>query len=742
MSLLLVGVMTGLTWGQGSISLDGVNGLWGVDTLNVNQTITFNIRLTNNTGYNITGSTNGFRIYSPTGAEWVSTVGAATGAITMDMYDGGYFDNLFSDDGMGADTIGFGGFKLFKPGVPDGFDEIVATIDIGPIDPMYHKGQICLDSSFYRPIGFWKWSTTGGDVYPDWDGPHCFTVFDPDAPEENLPPVLEPVGDQVTDENVNLTFGVVASDPDATTPLMTMTSADLPGAALFTDNGDGTGTFNWTPGYPDAGEYNAVFYATDADDAELYDSEAITITVNDVNRPPVLAEIGPQGTDEGINLTFPVSATDPDGTPLTLVMTDTDLPAEASFADNGDGSGVFDWTPTYDDAGGYTALFYVSDGQYADSEMVTITVANINQAPVLASIGNKEVPAEVNLNFGVSASDPDGETPDLVVGILPPGAAFVDNGNGTGTFDWTPAVADIGFHMVRFIAIDDFDAADTEMVQINVTAPNSPPVIEPIEDFYMTECDTLSATLSAVDPDEDPISMWVDPLADNMTFTDNGDGTGLLYFTPNFVQEGTYPLTLHASDGELESSVSFNVIVENCETGFIADVIIEPDFIYAFYAFAINPMSATIFFGNITDCHVVSDVEVSSLLINGTIVPTATEIVPTMTGFDGEVLAITIPMRDFVYYYGAFMDTVVETYSVAGMFSDEVPFVTEGAVTLRGHLSGDVNLDGIVDISDITYLVAYIFGGGPVPRLLLTADMDDSGAVDISDLTGLIELVF
>jgi hypothetical protein len=93
-----------------------------------------------------------------------------------------------------------------------------------------------------------------------------------------------------------------------------------------------------------------------------------------------------------------------------------------------------------------------------------------------------------------------------------------------------------------------------------------------------------------------------------------------------------------------------------------------------------------------------------------------------MTGFDGEVLAITIPMRDFVYYYGAFMDTVVETYSVAGMFSDEVPFVTEGAVTLRGHLSGDVNLDGIVDISDITYLVAYIFGGGPVPRLLLSSE--------------------
>ena len=741
-SLLLVFVMTGLAWGQGSMSLDGVTGLWGVDTLNVNQTITFSLRLTNHTGFNITGSTNGFRVYSTTGAEWDATTSAVTGAVTTDMYDGGFFINEFSTDGLGADTVGFGGFKLFKPGIPNGFDEVIGTIEIGPIDAVYHKGQICLDSSYYRPAAIWKWSTTGGDVYPDWDGPHCFTIFDPDAPEENLPPVLAEVDDQVTDENITLTLGISATDPDATVPVLSMTSTDLPIAAVFTDNGNGTGTFIWTPTYEDAGVYNAVFYATDADDAELFDLDAITITVNDVNRPPVLAEIGPQTTDEGVNLNFVVSATDPDGTPLTLTMTDSDLPAAASFMDNGDGSGVFDWTPNYDDAGMYTALFSVSDGEDTDIEVVTFTVANTNQAPVLNPIGNKETTAGEFLAFGVSASDPEGETPALVVEDLPSGAVFTDNMNGTGDFEWTPTIDDTGVHTIRFMAIDGLGAADTEMVEIVVLVPNSPPVIEPFDDFYMTECDTLSVTLSAVDPDGDPMSLWVEPLAQNMTFTDNDDGTGLLYFAPTFVQEGTYPLTLHASDGELESLVSFIIVVENCETGFIADVIIDPDFIFAFFAHAIDPMSANIYFGNVTGSHAASDVDVSSLLINGTIPPSATEIIPAMVGFEGEVLAITIPMEDFIYSYGAFRDTVMEKYSVAGVFTDDVPFEVEGAVTLRGPIAGDVNLDGTVDISDITYMVAYMFGGGPVPRSLLTADLDDTGVIDISDLTGLIEMVF
>ena len=175
--LLPVGVLAQ----QGSLTLDHVDGLYSADTLAVNTPVTFHIRMTNNTGNNITGLTTGFRVFSSTGAQWGTTSADTTGAITGSMLES-FFINEFSTDGAGADTIGFGGFRLFAPGIPSGFNEVISTITIGPIDPTYGGGQICLDSSFYRPVGVWKWSTSGGDHHPSWDGPHCYTIADTTTP--------------------------------------------------------------------------------------------------------------------------------------------------------------------------------------------------------------------------------------------------------------------------------------------------------------------------------------------------------------------------------------------------------------------------------------------------------------------------------------------------------------------------------------------------------------------------------
>jgi len=58
----------------------------------------------------------------------------------------------------------------------------------------------------------------------------------------------------------------------------------LPAGASFIDNGDGTGTFNWTPDYTQSGNYDITFTA---DDGIATDDEIVTVTVNDINRPPV-----------------------------------------------------------------------------------------------------------------------------------------------------------------------------------------------------------------------------------------------------------------------------------------------------------------------------------------------------------------------------------------------------------------------------------------------------------------------
>jgi hypothetical protein len=136
--------------------------------------IIFHIRLTGDADAH-GGIVNGFRIYSDDGATWQPATGDTVG-LGKAQFDGGFFINYFGRNGSDADTIGFGGFRFFGTGLPAGYDDTAFTIDIGPISSSNHNKTICLDSSFYPPSGVWKWA--GPDVFPSWDGPHCFTCID------------------------------------------------------------------------------------------------------------------------------------------------------------------------------------------------------------------------------------------------------------------------------------------------------------------------------------------------------------------------------------------------------------------------------------------------------------------------------------------------------------------------------------------------------------------------------------
>lgn len=93
------------------------------------------------------------------------------------------------------------------------------------------------------------------------------------------------------------------------------------------------------------------------------------------NAPPAVEPI-PDRTI-GINqmVTFVVTASDPDGT-IPSLTTAEDLPAGASFTDNGDGTGSFRWIPGMADRGTHTITFIAQDseGIGLGSQTVTITV--------------------------------------------------------------------------------------------------------------------------------------------------------------------------------------------------------------------------------------------------------------------------------------------------------------------------------------------------------------------------------
>ncbi|MCH7947634.1 MAG: tandem-95 repeat protein, partial [candidate division Zixibacteria bacterium] len=363
-----------------------------------------------------------------------------------------------------------------------------------------------------------------------------------DIPVVNNPPILSAIGAQSVNESVNLNFGVSATDADLTTP--SLNTSALPTGASFVDNFNGTGTFDWTPDFAQSGVYNITFYATDGIDT---DSEQVTITVNNVNQPVVLAPIGAKAVDENVSLSFGISASDADGT--TPSLSSSTLPTGASFVDNGNGTGSFGWTPDFTQAGVYNVTFYATDGIATDSEIVAITVTDVNQPPILAAIGSKTTDVLVNLNFGVSASDPDGATPSLTTSTLPTGATFVDNGNGTGTFDWTPAANQDSIYNITFFASDG-SLVDFENVQITVNpSANNPPVLAAIGAQSVNENTNLNFGVSATDADATIPALSTSALPTGAAFVDNGNGTGTFDWTPDFLQSGNYNVTFYATDG-------------------------------------------------------------------------------------------------------------------------------------------------------------------------------------------------
>ncbi len=99
------------------------------------------------------------------------------------------------------------------------------------------------------------------------------------------------------------------------------------------------------------------------------------------NRPPVFNLILNRIIAEGRLLSFGISATDPDGDPLTYSV--IGLPAGAKF--NGQ---TFSWTPNYSQAGKYNVTFQVTDGTFKIQKAMTITVVDTPLPDLVVTVLN------------------------------------------------------------------------------------------------------------------------------------------------------------------------------------------------------------------------------------------------------------------------------------------------------------------------------------------------------------------
>lgn len=222
-----------------------------------------------------------------------------------------------------------------------------------------------------------KWQTTYGNA-----GEYTVTLTASDGDlsvtkdvliivkkKEEAPVIKEAIPKEDTlkaNENSKLEFSVTASDLNKD-PLTY--SWKLDGAESSKDK-----SYTYNIGYDDAGQHTVKVVVSDG----VKDASKIwAVSVENVNRKPVLEKIADIKTKENGIIVLEPKAADPDNDPLAFSI-DSD---KFKKTDN-----RFEWKTTYDDAGEYSVTVTVSDGKDEVSQKIKITVENVNRPPVIEDV--------------------------------------------------------------------------------------------------------------------------------------------------------------------------------------------------------------------------------------------------------------------------------------------------------------------------------------------------------------------
>ena len=309
--------------------------------------------------------------------------------------------------------------------------------------------------------------------------------------ETNVAPVLDPIGNKITDELTELTFTATATDSN-TGQILTFSLADGLGGSIpaGASIGSTTGVFTWTPSEaqgPDTYTFDVV--VTDDGIPPLSGSEKITVTVNEVNTAPTLDPIGDQTVAELTQLSFTATATDSDAPSQGLTFSLSDgaagqVPAGASIDST---TGIFSWTPTESDGPGTLTFDVVvtDDGlpPLSDSETITVTVTEasatitahvtILAAPNIPPVADADLDQTVDEGDlvtldGTASFDQDGDPITLAWNqIAGPVVALSSNNIATPTFI-APQVNDTTVLTFQLIVNDGTEDSAPDTVDITV----------------------------------------------------------------------------------------------------------------------------------------------------------------------------------------------------------------------------------------------------------------------------------
>lgn len=286
----------------------------------------------------------------------------------------------------------------------------------------------------------------------------------------------------------------------------------------------------------------------------------VSILVNAVNDQPVASDDS-ASTDENTAVTFNVLNNDSDIDGDSLSLTDVSDPANGTLTSSA--SGLVTYTPNPGFFGTDSFTYSVSDGSLSATGTVTISVDEVNEAPVAVddSVSVDEDSAVVIAVLD-NDSDPDNDT--LTVSAFGQGAdGTVTNSNSVLTY--TPNANFHGTDSFTYTISDGRGGVATATVSVIVNAVNDQPVAS--DDSISTDQD-VAVSINVLDNDNDvdgdnlSLSGVSDPANGTLTTSANGEVT----YTPNPGFFGADSFTYTVSDGSLSATGSVAVTVNEVST--------------------------------------------------------------------------------------------------------------------------------------------------------------------------------
>ena len=380
--------------------------------------------------------------------------------------------------------------------------------------------------------------------------------------------------------NINIGTAVTATDVDKDSLTYTLSGTDA--TSFDIDSTIGQLKTKTPLDYETKTAYSVTITVSDG---RLTDTITVTISVTNLdetpsNNAPVFGDGDTttrtiaENTASGTNIGTPIAATDTDSNTLAYVLGGDD--ASSFSIDLNTGQLKTSATLDHETKSSYTVTVEVSDGSLKDTVDVTISVTDVNDAPVFTAGSRTRTIAEntaagTNIGDAFTATDQDNKTLEYSLGG--DDAASFDIGSTTGQLK-TKAALDYETETSYSVTITASDGKKSDSIDVTITVTD---VDENRAPAFASESTTRSVAenigsgvniggaVSATDADDDTLEYTLGGTDADSFSIDSTTGQLRTNAALDFETQTSYSVTITASDGKKSDNIDVTITVTDVD---------------------------------------------------------------------------------------------------------------------------------------------------------------------------------